>query len=207
MTNPKSALADAINSLILDEPGAQRRLTSLLAVANSARVAGVSVLMADDTVLNPLLQRVPVPHQTQEGEVMKGENSGGSVDYYQVHIEAPTTEGRQPYTAECNDVIEALGMTFAEANVFKALWRSAAARTLCKLKANNDAVRDAEKCVFFSQRVLVQATRAAALASRVEAGKLVSTPDHSGLMVPIGVVPRATWPQTASNPIGVTKTE
>lgn len=58
MTNPKSALADAINSLILDETGAQRRLTSMLAVANSARVAGVSVLMADDTALNPLLQRV-----------------------------------------------------------------------------------------------------------------------------------------------------
>lgn len=138
---------------------------------------------------------------------MKAENSGGSVDYYQVHIESPTTAGRDPYTAECNDIIEALGMTFAEANVFKALWRSAAARTLGKLKANNDAVRDAEKCVFFSQRVLVQATRAAALASRPQAGKLVSTQDHSGLMVPIGVVPRATWPQTTSNPIGATKTE
>ena len=135
---------------------------------------------------------------------MKAENSGGSVDYYRVHIESPTTAGRDPYTAECNDIIEALDMTFAEANVFKALWRSAAARTLGKLKANNDAVRDAEKCVFFSQRVLVQATRAA-LAPRPEAGKLVSTPDHSGLMVPTGAVPRN---NIIFDPtLGVTKTE
>ena len=85
-----------------------------------------------------------------------GEKSGGSVDYYQVDIKTPTTEGRDPYTAECNDIIEALGMNYAEGNAFKALWRSCAERTLGKKKAGGDSVYDAEKMVFFSKRVLVQ---------------------------------------------------
>lgn len=84
------------------------------------------------------------------------EKSGGSVDYYQVKITHPTTKGRDPYTAECNDIIEALGMNYAEGNSFKALWRSCAARTLGKLKEGGDAVYDAEKNVFFANRILVQ---------------------------------------------------
>lgn len=86
----------------------------------------------------------------------KPEKSGGSVDYYQVKIAHPTTQGRDPYTAECNDIIEALGMNYAEGNSFKALWRSCAARTLGKLKEGGDAVYDAEKNVFFANRILVQ---------------------------------------------------
>jgi len=84
------------------------------------------------------------------------EKSGGSVDYYQVKITHPTTKGRDPYTAECNDIIEALGMDYAEGNTFKALWRSCAERTLGKKKAGGDAVYDAEKMVFFSKRVLIK---------------------------------------------------
>jgi hypothetical protein len=67
----------------------------------------------------------------------------------------PTSGGAQ-YDAECNDIIEALGMTFAEGNVFKALWRSCAERTLGKKKRGGDAVYDAEKMVFFSERTLAQ---------------------------------------------------
>jgi hypothetical protein len=37
------------------------------------------------------------------------EYTGGSVSYYSVDIEYPTSEGVEPYTAECNDIIEALG--------------------------------------------------------------------------------------------------
>lgn len=86
----------------------------------------------------------------------EGEKSGLSVDYYKVQIQNPTTPGLDPYTAECNDLIESLQLTYAEANVFKAIWRSAAARTLGKKKAGNDALYDAEKMVFFSGRVLSQ---------------------------------------------------
>lgn len=47
------------------------------------------------------------------------EHTGLSVSYYQVDIEFPTTPDRAPYTAECNDIIEALGMKPSEANIFK----------------------------------------------------------------------------------------
>lgn len=92
----------------------------------------------------------------QEGKSKLPEKSGGSVDYYQVRINNPTSKNRAPYTAECNDIIEALGMNYAEGNSFKALWRSCAARTLGKLKEGGDAVYDAEKNVFFAQRILIQ---------------------------------------------------
>lgn len=85
----------------------------------------------------------------------KPEDSGGSCDYYKVLIENPTTAEAQ-YTAECNDVIEALGMTYAEANMFKEIWRSAAARTLGKLKAGHNEVRGAEKIEFFAKRNAIQ---------------------------------------------------
>lgn len=86
------------------------------------------------------------------------EHTGGSSSYYTIHIPFPTTQYALPYTAECNDLIETLGMTPAEANVFKAIWRGAAARQGKKKKGNN-AVYDAEKCVFFSGRMLVAAKR------------------------------------------------
>lgn len=87
---------------------------------------------------------------------MSEEHTGGSSSYYSVWIENPTTEGRPQYFAECNDIIEALNMTYAEANVFKANWRKAAERTLGLKKKGNNAVYDAEKMVFFSKRTLVQ---------------------------------------------------
>ena len=84
------------------------------------------------------------------------EYTGGSSSYYTIPITKPTTPDNPPYVAECNDIIEALGMTFAEGNNFKATWRIAAAR-LGKKKKGNTTVYDAEKCVFFSDRILVAA--------------------------------------------------
>ena len=83
--------------------------------------------------------------------------TGGSSSYYKVLVEEPTTL-EEAYMAECNDIIEALNMTYAEANVFKAIWRSAAAR-LGNGKKDSTAVYDAEKCVFFSDRILVKAKK------------------------------------------------
>jgi hypothetical protein len=84
------------------------------------------------------------------------EHTGFSVNYYKVEIKCPTTKGIEPYMAECNDIIEALGMTYAEGNVFKAIWRRCAQRTLGKKKQGNDSLYDAEKGVFFAERVLEQ---------------------------------------------------
>ncbi len=82
------------------------------------------------------------------------EYTGGSSSYYKVEIENPTT-AENPYIAECNDIIEALGMTYAEGNIFKAVWRRCAARKLGVHKKGYDNGKyDAEKIVFFGERLL-----------------------------------------------------
>ena len=88
--------------------------------------------------------------------------TGGSADYYQVPITKTTTPGRPDYIAECNDIIEALGMNFAEGNAFKALWRRAAQRTLGlrKAGAKDDGLYDAEKVEFFGARLVAQSKAA-----------------------------------------------
>lgn len=86
------------------------------------------------------------------------EYTGGSVSYYRVTINRPTSKDAAPYVAECNDIIEALGMNYAEGNAFKAIWRSCAARHLKLSKRGyDDAIYDAEKVVFFAQRMVEQA--------------------------------------------------
>ena len=84
----------------------------------------------------------------------EAEHTGGSVNYYKVHVANPTTLP-EAYDAEANDIIESLGLTFAEGNLFKAIWRMAADRNGKKKKGNN-SVYDAEKLVFFAERVLIQ---------------------------------------------------
>ncbi len=96
------------------------------------------------------------------------EYTGGSVTYYQVRVANPTTP-RAPYIAECNDIIEALGMNYAEGNAFKAIWRRAAARTLGKAKKGyTDGLYDAEKVEFFGRRMVMQ-EKAGQVASRESA--------------------------------------
>lgn len=98
-----------------------------------------------------LWEKKPVDERQAETE----EYTGGSVNYYRVHVTLPTTLP-EPYDAECNDIIEALDMTFAEGNAFKAIWRTAAHRQGRKKKGNN-AKYDAEKVIFFGKRMLAQA--------------------------------------------------
>lgn len=80
--------------------------------------------------------------------------TGGYSDYYKVVVAYPTS-GADAYTAECNDIIEALDMTFAEGNIMKALWRRAAERS-GNGKPGTTSLYDAEKIVFFAQRLLAQ---------------------------------------------------
>ena len=88
------------------------------------------------------------------------EYTGGSVSYYSVAVEIPTTPGMPRYVAECNDIIEALGMNYAEGNAFKALWRRCAARSGKAKKGYSDGLYDAEKVVFFGQRLVAQEAEA-----------------------------------------------
>ena len=95
-----------------------------------------------------------VVHNVEIKATLDPEHTGGSVNYYKVHVASPTTLP-EAYDAEANDIIESLGLTFAEGNLFKAIWRMAADRNGKKKKGNN-SVYDAEKLVFFAERVLVQ---------------------------------------------------
>lgn len=100
------------------------------------------------------LKRNPAP-KPDTAPAKNLEYTGGSVSYYSVAVEHPTTPGIAPYVAECNDVIEALGLNYAEGNALKAIWRIAAARQGKMKRGYTDGVYDAEKVVFFGERMLV----------------------------------------------------
>lgn len=84
---------------------------------------------------------------------MNQELTGGRVNYYLVQVEAPQREEQPPYQAECEDIIQALGMTFDEGCLFKALWRNANARKN-NGKPGQSAKYDAEKMVHYANRIL-----------------------------------------------------
>lgn len=81
------------------------------------------------------------------------ELTGLRVNYYLADVAHPQREDQSPYRAECEDIIETLEMTFDEANIFKAIWRSAAARK-GNSKPDHKALYDAEKMVHYAGRNL-----------------------------------------------------
>lgn len=93
--------------------------------------------------------------------------TGGSSDYYKVHVEHPVS-GSDPYTAEALDIAEAMQMSVGHFNIFKAVWRLAAART-GNGKPGLDERYDLEKIVFFAERELTRLRR-------IEYNKLNATP-------------------------------
>lgn len=84
------------------------------------------------------------------------ELSGGFNNYYLVEVKHPQRENQEPYMAECEDIIQALGMTFDEGCAFKALWRNAAAR-MGNGKPGNTPIYEMEKLVHYSNRILLKA--------------------------------------------------
>lgn len=90
------------------------------------------------------------------------QKTGGSVDYYKCHVADPLDQNAKPYTAESIDIIEALGMTFAEGEAFKAIWRTCTGRMGGAVKADNKALYNAEKVEFFGARMVRAAKRSEA---------------------------------------------
>ena len=90
------------------------------------------------------------------------QKTGGSVDYYKCHVADPIDPNTKPYTAESIDIIEALGMTFAEGEAFKAIWRTCTGRMGGAVKADNKALYNAEKVEFFGARMVRAAKRSEA---------------------------------------------
>lgn len=90
------------------------------------------------------------------------EYTGASVSYYKLTITERIDPETEPCEIECQEVIEALGMDFAEGNAFKAIWRKCAARKFGKAKKGYDnGLYDAEKVVFFGQRMVALAKASA----------------------------------------------
>jgi len=80
--------------------------------------------------------------------------TGGNVNYYLISV--PHPKRLEPYTAEVEDIIESLEMEFAEGTLFKSLVR------LCKLnqdlgKPGSDKIYEAQKIVYYAERVLAKA--------------------------------------------------
>lgn len=73
------------------------------------------------------------------------EHTGGSSSYYDIELGGSTIR--------CLDVIEALDMSYNEGNILKAVWRIAAAKQ-GKTKKGNNMHYDAEKVVFFGERLV-----------------------------------------------------
>ena len=73
------------------------------------------------------------------------EHTGGSSSYYDIKLGGSTIR--------CLDVIEALDMSYNEGNILKAVWRIAAAKQ-GKTKKGNNTHYDAEKIVFFGERLV-----------------------------------------------------
>ena len=88
-----------------------------------------------------------------DGSISPGALTGGRVNYYLVHIDHPQREDQPAYTAECEDIISELNMTFDEANIFKEIWRSANARK-GNGKPDHKALYGAQKMVHYSERNL-----------------------------------------------------
>lgn len=84
--------------------------------------------------------------------------SGGLVDYYLVRVEYPQRDNQPPYTAECEDLIEALALTPDEANIFKELWRSARSRQN-QGKPGHTPLYGSEKILHYAQRLYRRARR------------------------------------------------
>lgn len=79
------------------------------------------------------------------------DSGGGSCNYYIVDVNKPTTQ-KSKYTVECNDLIESLGLSYAEVNIYKEIFRTANERTHKNGKQGNNPKRASEKILFFALR-------------------------------------------------------
>jgi len=134
----------------------QCKLETLEVGSGEMGVGGVIGYETFGAVPLVLLNTLDIERDTTVQNTPTEEYTGSSSNYYKVFVKNPTTLP-SPYEAECNDLIEALQMTFAEGNAFKGIWRKAKARQGVKKKGYDNGVYDSEKVVFFGERMLIEA--------------------------------------------------
>lgn len=108
---------------------------------------GCALLKYVDTI--GLVLPPPASHAVVDVAASGGGKLTGN-HYYRVKVAHPIAPDVQPYTAECADIIEALGMTFNEGEAFKAIWRLAAGR---QGKTKNAPQYDADKAAHYGERI------------------------------------------------------
>lgn len=113
----------------------------------------------DNTISHPYYDPdycLPCSNAAVEREPIKPKSSGSDNDYWLVEVPGP--KRLDPYTAECEDIIEALEMTFQEGEAFKAIWRKCADR-LGNGKPGDTPLRNAEKVSHFGRRMVAMEQR------------------------------------------------
>ena len=98
-------------------------------------------------------KREGMEKQTRANTVQTGGLSG----HYLAEVPEPQ-RGGSSYTAECDDIIFALNMTFDEGEAFKAIWRTCTSR-LGYGKEGNTALYNAQKLVHRAGRILKRAEK------------------------------------------------
>ena len=83
---------------------------------------------------------------------MKEIKTGLSASYYTVPV-CPSIHNSEEYLLECIDVLEVLRLTYSEANVIKAIWRTASKRVLNVSKSGVTDIYDMEKVSFFCDKI------------------------------------------------------
>lgn len=85
---------------------------------------------------------------------IKVEDSGSYCEYYQCPVTHPQNPNQAaPYIANCEDIIQALGLTFDEGCEFKSIWRRGRGRQGF-VKAESTPLRDAVKAVHYAMRIM-----------------------------------------------------
>jgi|AntRauTorckE5430_2_1112549.scaffolds.fasta_scaffold13520_3 hypothetical protein len=87
----------------------------------------------------------------QNGSTGEHYSSGSDNDYWIARINSP--KRLEPYSAECEDLIELFQMTFQEGEAFKALWRKGQMR-IGNGKPGDTLLRNSEKVYHFGGRMV-----------------------------------------------------
>lgn len=111
----------------------------------------------NDDMYDVVAYRIFTPGEKSRSEALHGGKLSGD-HYYRVQVAEPISPELAPYSAECADIIEALGMTFNEGEAFKAIWRLAARRQ-GRGKVGGSAQYDADKVAHYGARVAAQTRR------------------------------------------------
>lgn len=80
--------------------------------------------------------------------------TGGPSDYYLLRVERPSRRALAPYTAELQDLLEALELSWNAANIVKGIWR-VARHHQGQGKPSATTAYDVEKILYFAHRLAI----------------------------------------------------